>query len=249
MCTLSWDFCGNGYTIFFNRDELNTRTPATPPRKQLIQGVEVLAPQDGEKGGSWIAVNEFGVLTCLLNLYEHSFLEPSVPFLGRGHLVMDLATRRDWVSSQPILEKKNLERYPPFQLFQFAPGVPVNCLKWNGETFETFQFDQCRQPISGSSFRNHDVVGQRIETFKKLVTPESQGAGRLRQLETFHLSHDVDQGAYSVNMCRPDAQTISFSRVDVNSETIRFRYQKKDSRGFEFDSPLFITLDRRLTTL
>lgn len=247
MCTLSWSFRRNGYSVFFNRDELNSRALAISPQRQLVHGVEIIAPRDGEKGGSWITVNEYGVLTCLLNLYESPLPESPKPFLSRGSLVMDLAGCESWASSLSILDRKDLREYPPFQLLQFTPGAVMNGLKWSGTHQETHQYDPCELPISGSSFRNDDVAGKRFETFWKIVDPESAGEERLKQLEAFHLSYDADCGASSVNMCRPDAQTMSFSRVDVDEKSIRFRYQTKNSQGFEFDSPIVVSLNRYVT--
>ena len=243
MCTLSWSFHPTGYSVFFNRDELNQRAQALPPQQRTIGGVRIIAPQDAEKGGSWIVVNEYGVLTCLLNLYEYPIPETDEPYLSRGYLVMDLASCEDWTSSVSILNGKDLGRYPPFQLFQFTTDCEVHCLKWTGRERQTSYFRECLQPISGSSFRNEDVVARRIEAFRE-CTSEAFGDDRLQQLERFHLSHNPDGGAHSVNMCRADARTVSISRIDVEPQGVRFQYRQKGDRCFEFDAPILVTMDR-----
>ena len=205
--------------------------------------MRVIAPQDAEKGGSWIVVNEYGVLTCLLNLYEFPVPEPDEPYLSRGYLVMDLASCTDWASSISILNGKDLGRYPPFQLVQFTTDCEVNCLKWTGRERQTSYFRECLKPISGSSFRNKEVVARRIQAFEE-YTFASSGEDRLQQLERFHLSYDPDDGPHSVNMCRTDARTVSISRVDVEPQNIRFLYRQKGDRCFEFDAPILVSMDR-----
>ena len=246
MCTLSWSFRPDGYSVFFNRDELHTRAPAIPPFKRSIAGVEVIAPQDADKGGSWITVNAYGVLTCLLNLYEYPIPEATEPYLSRGFLVMDLAACSNWESGSAILDDKDLHRYPPFQLVQFSPRGEVNRLKWTGEERIIDRLDECLQPISGSSFCNDEVVGKRIEAFDRLCKSDVSHEEQLRQLELFHFSHDSDNGAYSVNMCRSDARTVSINRVDVRAQEICFQYRQKAVRCFEFEPPSMILMDRQL---
>src|SRR6266496_5302779 len=67
MCTASWTYQQDGYYLLFNRDEKRTRKGASPPRLLTRDGVRFLAPADGDFGGTWIGVNEFGVSACLLN--------------------------------------------------------------------------------------------------------------------------------------------------------------------------------------
>ena len=245
MCTLSWSLHPEGYSVFFNRDERNSRSVARSPFRRAIAGVDVIAPQDGDKGGSWIVVNAHGVLTCLLNLYEYPIPRPAEPYLSRGYLVMDLAVCNNWEQSQAILGGKDLHRFPPFHLVQFLPDGEVNSLKWSGVERIDAQLGECLRPLSGSSFRNDEVVAKRIETFHSYCEPDTSQEQRLRQLEQFHLSHDPEQGAYSANMCRPDARTVSLSRVDVDAKKITFQYRQKAIQCFEFEPPSTVMMDRR----
>ena len=69
MCTASWLIEADGYELFCNRDESKMRQPAAPPALRERLSVKFLAPADGDFGGSWISVNEFGLSLCLLNFY------------------------------------------------------------------------------------------------------------------------------------------------------------------------------------
>src|SRR6185312_11981515 len=70
MCTVSWIHAREGYQLLCNRDERHTRRPAQAPTVRQNGGVRFIAPIDGEEGGSWIGVNEFGLTLCLLNRYD-----------------------------------------------------------------------------------------------------------------------------------------------------------------------------------
>ena len=54
MCTLSWIPGQDGYALCFNRDERRTRAAASPPGLLAREGVQFIAPLDGEAGGTWV---------------------------------------------------------------------------------------------------------------------------------------------------------------------------------------------------
>jgi hypothetical protein len=66
MCTVSWVHQKDGYQLLSNRDEKHTRKPALAPSLRQQRQVRFLAPIDGDQGGSWIGVNQFGLSLCLL---------------------------------------------------------------------------------------------------------------------------------------------------------------------------------------
>jgi hypothetical protein len=67
MCTVSWIHQGSGYQLLCNRDEKRTRRPASAPQLLTRNNVRFVAPIDGDSGGTWVAVNEFGLSLVLLN--------------------------------------------------------------------------------------------------------------------------------------------------------------------------------------
>ena len=77
MCTVTWILDGDSYSLYFNRDELRTRQPALPPQRHQERGVRFLSPTDGDAGGTWIAVNEYGLSLGLLNDYSSRARQPA----------------------------------------------------------------------------------------------------------------------------------------------------------------------------
>jgi uncharacterized protein with NRDE domain len=90
MCTVSWIHQDGGYQLLCNRDERCARKPALPPRLQGRGEVRFIAPVDGEHGGSWIGVNQFGLSLCLLNRYQDRERETTEPMVSRGLVLLEL---------------------------------------------------------------------------------------------------------------------------------------------------------------
>lgn len=246
MCTLTWEFSPKHYTVFFNRDERKSRPLAAPIRiVQSSDGLRQIHPVDGAKGGSWIVVNAWGVTTCLLNLYE--VMPPPEPpggFDSRGWLVLSVGHSCGWQESQDRFAGIDLQRFPPFHLFQFDPQMGVKSAKWNGVSLEWGDHPyRCEVPVSGSSFRNAEVVAARREQFAERVRADDS-ALRLNQLEQYHRSSLPGLGAYSVNMLRADAQTLSLSRVDVDCGRLHFAYWARSIDALEMEAPVTLSLQR-----
>src|ERR1051325_7153375 len=95
MCTVSWTREPHGYHLLCNRDEKRNRRVAAAPYTQQRLGVRYIAPSDTDFGGTWIAVNEYGVAACLLNRAAVGGGEVSrglvIPELIRAHSASDCA--------------------------------------------------------------------------------------------------------------------------------------------------------------
>ncbi|MGE0442239.1 MAG: NRDE family protein [Gemmatimonadales bacterium] len=134
MCTLSWLPAAEGYRLFFNRDERLTRAPGRPPEPGVERGVRFLAPVDGDAGGTWIGVNEYGLAVALLNRYpsgapgEHPWAGPRgrpANRISRGILVRALLGCRDRAAAVRYLKTAELHRYEPFTAaFAGSPSTP-----------------------------------------------------------------------------------------------------------------------------
>lgn len=215
MCTASWLITPGGYELFFNRDERRTRLPATPPTRQQRDGVTFLAPRDGDAGGTWLAVNEFGLSIALLNYYPTSATTGKV---SRGLLVLSLVTERTPADVAARLGDEELTEYQPLLLLALAPNQRPHLLRWDGA--ELSLDINPKQPVTTSSFDTATVVARR-----QVMYSTTRG-------EAFHLSRDERGDAYSVCMTRDDAQTVSFSHITVSPGSITFRYRARDGDGF-----------------
>jgi hypothetical protein len=219
MCTLTWRQEPDGYSLFFNRDERNSRAPGLPPR-QLGEAVRWIAPLDGDFGGTWISVNELGLTVGLMNGAPGNEPRGGDP-RSRGLLVRELAESD---SSSALVKKiagMELSAYRPFRLFAIDPRSPIVLVKWTGELLKTEETRR-RPPIT-SSFIEESEVGERRRAEYERLLGESFDPP-LGLLEKYHRSHFPERGAYSVCMHREEAGTQSMTRIDVTPEEARLVY-------------------------
>jgi len=225
MCTMTWLRDEHGYQVFFNRDERRTRKPAEPPGPRRQDGVRLLAPADGDSGGTWLAVNEFGVTVALLNGYlesRDSEDEVAADWISRGLLAASLAPSPTTARALARLQATPLGRYRSFLLVLFEPGHSPVLATWAGGSLTIDHAIDERMPLVSSAFDTEEVRARRGELFAGL---ETKGSPDLRQRRLdFHASHLPARGAYSPCMHRPDARTVSFSHVRVDRQEVEFAY-------------------------
>jgi hypothetical protein len=206
------------YSVFFSRDELRTRGEAKSPRRHEDREASWLGPEDGDAGGTWLAVNDAGITVGALNGLRR---EPRVAEIrSRGLVVRDLASSRDLAEVERRLRAVDLSRVRPFRLIAIAPVPPACVLEWDGLSLSIDPDAERRVPLVSSSFDETEVGHRRIETFRRLVG-EDRSALRLL---AYHHSHANGPSAYSVCMHREDACTRSFTRVDVSADLVAMTY-------------------------
>jgi hypothetical protein len=238
MCTVSW--AGRepeeGYVLWFNRDELKTRKTALLPRIREREGVRWIAPKDGDQGGTWIAVNHWGVTTCLLNHYPEGMpiVTPgSEGYESRGRIVWELCTLAPEVGIGSALRKRKLTDYRPFRLLRIGFDCSTEVHVWDGK--ELLQAASVEPPLTGSSYRSQEIAARRMEGYRALM---ARGRGLGKETETllaeYHRQRDPTDGAASVNMERPDARTVNQMRIDVGRKSIAVDYSEKMDDGIFF---------------
>ncbi len=215
MCTVSWLHQPDGFELFCNRDERRTRRPALPPQVTELRGVQTIAPRDGDFGGSWISVNEFGLALSLLNLYR---AKCGTDFTSRGLLLMDLADCRSREQVIKRIAEMDLNRFQPFTLLTLVPNAAALIVQWDGRDCAIDRDGDARTPLTSSSFDSGNVIEMRRQRFGELPCIDAAA------LHGFHRSHQPTPSAYSICMHRPDAETVSFSRIKVGSDSVTFSY-------------------------
>ena len=224
MCTLTWwrDAAGT-YEVFFNRDEKKTRTQAQPPRVHERGGVSFLAPLDPDGGGTWMLANRMGVVVCLLNRWHEEDADEQ-PSRSRGQLVMEMGALENVPAVEERLRREELNGVRPFTMVGFDP-VGHRAWSWNGRSLRV---ERPEMPLCSSSYHFEEVAAARSQRFRELSCSERMGAGLL---ESFH--GDLDPAgratALTTRMCRPDAQTMSRSRVLVRNGTVKWIYLEEQA--------------------
>lgn len=242
MCTVTWHHSGEGFDVIFNRDELKTRKPALPPQIRERNGVRYLAPIDGDAGGAWIGVNEFGICLSLLNYYAATFVGAGKSYVSRGRLLISLMDVASQAEALHRLQQHCLDYYPPFILLAFAYCKPVFSFTWNGKNLLYDELDAARMPVTTSSFASQQVEAHRHQCFQQVDLKQDDMT--VDRLLAFHRSHIPSANAYAVCMHRDDANTVSLSHVKVTLADIELRYYPNSPCQHEAES--IACLSRRL---
>jgi hypothetical protein len=241
MCTVSWLRDADGYDLFFNRDEKRSRLAAAPPTPRKVGSTTVLAPIDGEAGGTWLAANEHGLTLALLNGYlgNDSAAPPAGGWTSRGHLVLRLADCSTVTALVDRLEATDLASFRSFHLaaFDLQTGTLAS---WRDAALELSDGDSFSAPLISSSYRYEDVSQSRRERFREF---ETAGSGpRVETMLAYHRSHHPERGAYSACMHREDARTVSFTWIRAEAGEVRMRYSPDSPcRGWPPGPPLVLS--------
>lgn len=96
-----------------NRDELATR-PTAAPARHWPDRPDVVAGLDRTAGGSWLGMNEFGLIAAVLN--RHGTLGPAAGKRSRGELVLEALDHADADEAAAALAHLDPDSYRPFNL-------------------------------------------------------------------------------------------------------------------------------------
>ena len=95
------------------RDEMHDR-PWLPPRRHWPDRDEVTAGLDQLAGGSWMGLNDSGVVACMLN--RTGQLGPAPGKRSRGELVLEALDHADAIDSAMALTELDPSSYRPFNM-------------------------------------------------------------------------------------------------------------------------------------
>lgn len=207
MCTLTIGWRQKRRVVTMNRDEQRSRIVEVAPF--LWDEPEIFAPQDRKAHGTWIGINQKGVVAALLNGYQPA--DSQSAHKTRGEIVPKV------LSGQSIRP----DEYASFHLV-FIQGDYIKHSYWDGQNFEERIFpDQDWIFLTSSSWHQDEVKSERQKQFEAWV---SRGADFEDCLPTIHYQHQETQTAQSVLMARDDACTKSITQFDIGGDHQICRY-------------------------
>lgn len=216
---MTWFVKEDGYELFFNRDERKSRRRAQLPTSQVDGGVQYLSPTDADAGGTWIAVNQFGVTVCLLNHYQFEQIETYKKWTSRGEMVRRFAVTTSLAEAQALFDSLDLDEYRAFRMFIIDHKSGNRLCVWDGHSARVER--DVSTPKSSSSVDAKHVKSVRKNLFANLNLASSKSS---KDYIDYHASHLPARSKESVCMHRDDANTVSLSHVSVSSQGISFRY-------------------------
>lgn len=241
MCTVSWCNQPDGYTLFFNRDESRKRPAAIPPDEKSIRGTRILSPTDPEGGGTWLLINQTGLSLGLLNYYEARVNYQPPNRKSRGLLPLKFAPYGELSELKRALEKTDFSHYPPLHFLAVDTQSRSLLMTWDGQN-KSFSNPRGRDlPISTSSFATQNVAAARKAEFCKQLALASDP---VEALEAFHTNAAPGPATHAALMSRPDAKTVSVTRIYVSANRVHMRYQARPDDTPRLSSPITLSMAR-----
>lgn len=166
MCTVSFISRNNSYFITSNRDEHISRPNAFEPKEEIINSVKVLFPKDPKAGGTWFALNEYGIVTVLLNGAFERHESAGNYAKSRGVVLLEVIS-----APNPMLfiEEMDLNNIEPFTLVLFD-GTKLIELRWDGKQKHMKPLNKNEDHIwSSATLYDEVVIQQRSSLFADFI--------------------------------------------------------------------------------
>ena len=222
MCTVSIVAHADGLRMISNRDERLDRAIAREPRIVSLGQRLATMPTDPTGGGSWIGVNNGGLVAAVLNRYPLVRREPGGPWTTRGALVPMALAYESIETALTSLRGVDAAQFQPFRLVLAQRNEIALVI---GDSRElTCATSTLGEPymFTASSLGDFLVDGPRRRLFDRLM---GDPAAPLRGQALFHRHQWVDKRDISVMMERGDAATVSRTTVEVSAIGIALQYE------------------------
>jgi uncharacterized protein with NRDE domain len=132
MCTLALYFKifpGNSLAVAANRDEHYDR-PSAPP-SIIERSPTIVAGRDLRAGGTWLGINEYGLLVGILNRRHQPGSVTEDAYRSRGLLCLDLLRLRQLADVEQMLLDLAPRDYQPFTVV--CADMDRACVAYNTE--------------------------------------------------------------------------------------------------------------------
>jgi hypothetical protein len=206
-----------------NRDERDSRAEARPPAVHVLGGRSVLMPVDPESEGTWLAVNDAGLVFALLNVNAGG---GGADGLSRGTIIPRLAHAGSVGEALGQLFDLGAQRHRPFRLLMLDRFQVVDAWPEDGRLRYRRAYLHGALMRTSSSLGDALVEGPRRALFRRFFhSPRASVAAQ----EGFHDHQWPGREPLSVRMSRPGARTVSRSVIEVTPGFATMTYRTTDA--------------------
>jgi len=233
MCTLTiLPYQGGGFRMGCNRDESRQRPEALPPQLRRFGDRSAVMPIDSVSDGTWIAVNDAGLVMTLLNYYPPGPPIPKRPDqASRGTIIPSLLNHASARSAATAASKLDPARYPPFRLL-LGDFEEVIELQHDPRGIR----ERSRSPLDAQPFLfvssglgDEIVESPRRALFEEWFAGDPNDA--LATQDAFHSHVWPDRPHLSVCMSRPEARTVSYTVIELRLTEAVMSYRPVTDAG------------------
>ena len=198
MCTLALylrEFKDHPLVIAANRDEHFSR-PSAPPQV-LLDKPMVIGGKDLVAGGTWLGVNEHGLIAAIVNRRLTAHQAVSTP-RSRGLLCLDMLRARDSGQARHRLEQEDGSGYQPFLLLVASAAAAFVAYNSGSEIKRTelaagvhvFSNTSFCDPDSGKLSHAHQLFSAAVEPLgTELTRPVPQLTSSVKILQRILRDH------------------------------------------------------------
>lgn len=236
MCTVTVVPHGRGIRLLCNRDERRTRPTAVPPQVHALGRRRALFPVDPQGGGTWVGVNDRGLIVAILNIHRPGMATEARSLRSRGLVVRDLLSRSSLPAVAAAAEQLAPRAFEPFQLVIVHGGQVVVATNDRVASVRCWQLPLAAPRLFTSSSLGDEFAGPpRQRLFERMVSRSR--TGWLRGQARFHDHQWARRPEISVRMERDDALTVSRTTIDITDGVPQLLYE----------APLRTTVERAHT--
>ncbi|WP_027419018.1 NRDE family protein [Crocinitomix catalasitica] len=224
MCTATYIKDKNNRIIFTtNRDEQAAR-PTSPPQIHSVGDLQLLFPQDQLAGGTWVAVGQSGMISCILN-----GAKDELPWLGktadksRGQVLLDSFLFAD---AEDFLANGNFEKANPFTLLRIQPRQPkIFVIKWNGSKKWMEEFD-ANQPQIWSAYTLYPAEQRHEREIMFQNWAKNENNLEAAKIWQMHQASKSKNGLLLENS--PHVNTVSTTQIKIDTDHASMHYYQMD---------------------
>jgi len=211
MCTLTYyPQSKTSFVLTHNRDELVSRGVAHHPKKQRVNNVDLLFPQDPDAGGTWIALGE-GRSACLLNGAFERYRHTPPYKKSRGLVLLESF---DYKTGFGFASDYDFSGVAPFTLVLADHALDLSLieLKWDGDVLHRFEHNPQEAHIwSAATLYIPEVRMEREAWFAEYR--RTRGPLSEEELIEFHMFGGVGDPHKDLRVKKGKASTVSISQI------------------------------------
>lgn len=227
MCTVTYIPDNNKqFTLTSNRDERIYR-PTLPPRVYDQEKNRICFPRDTKAGGTWIAMNDWGRIGCLLNGAFEAHTKEDYHTHSRGQVLLGLMKTPE--TPDIHLQGYDLSRTEPFSIITLdtRKGMPETISEsiWDGNKLH-FRVLRTDHPYMWSSVTLYDKKTRetRKSWFDRFLASHREQITR-EDIFDFHSGTHTRDMANNLVMKRDDGlKTVSITQIWPEDGKIIMKY-------------------------
>ncbi len=155
-----------------NRDEMNNR-PWLAPARHWPERSHVIAGLDEEAGGTWMGMNDDGLVACVLNRFGTLGGHPD--FRSRGELPLEALDHAEAIEAAKALQNLNPKAYRPFNM-AVADAKTAWWIRNDGDSIQVAEVPEGVSMLSAHDLNDQssDRIKMHLPRFRSAPAPDPE---------------------------------------------------------------------------